>query len=66
MTKPIDRSVPVYRAIADPDRLGWNCPKCHLLNQLYDGLIKCDGCDYPLDQFRVREAIALRRRRLAA
>jgi hypothetical protein len=56
----------VFRAISHPDSLGWNCPRCKECNPLHHGLIKCDGCDFPLDQFRVREALAVRRQRLAA
>jgi hypothetical protein len=60
------RSDAVYRAIGHPDSQGWNCPRCRASNPLYHGLIKCDECDFPLDQFRVREAIGIRRQRLAA
>ena len=35
------------------DRLLVDCPRCRASNPLHHGLIKCDECDFPLDQFRV-------------
>lgn len=66
MDKKRDRRTSVYRAIADPDRVGWLCPRCPQSNPLHHGLIKCDGCDFPLDQFKVRVALGGRSRKLTA
>jgi hypothetical protein len=66
MTHKGDRSTSVFQAIADPDRVGWVCSRCPQSNPLHRGLLKCEGCDFPLDQAWVRGALAVRRERLSA